>query len=49
MDLIHGCCACCLVPWPCPSQKALDVAVLTAAGADLDQWRADMTAMGWSG
>ena len=28
LDLIHGHCACCLVPWPCPAQRALDAAVL---------------------
>ena len=49
LDLIHGCCACCLVPWPCPSQVALDEAVLTSIGADLTKWRAALDAIGWVG
>lgn len=48
LNLIHGCCACCLVPWPCPTQAALDEAVLTAVGANLTKWRSDMAVYGWT-
>ena len=49
LDLIHGCCACCLVSWPCPAQLTLDEAVLTSAGADLSVYHDRMAAIGWSG
>lgn len=49
LDLIHGCCAACLVPWPCPSQEALDEAVLSSVGADIARWHHRMTLLGWGG
>lgn len=45
----HGMCIVCSVPWPCPSQRELDTAVLTAVGADLAAWNDAMRTMGWSG
>jgi len=48
MSLIHGHCACCLVPWPCPTQESFDEAALSLVGADLDRWRQRMAALGWS-